>query len=99
MLTHRKSSGTAITMGLWGELEEGATLSCCHCQFTRILKKGSGQTWHWCAGCAAYHCGGVDCRECVPLGRRIDNMEAGRHVLTTMPTTILVPAGVDLLKG
>lgn len=99
MLTSRKASGTVYTMGFWGELAEGQTLSCCHCQFTRVLKKGSGQVWHWCGSCAGYHCGGTQCRECVPIELRLENLEAGRPMLTPSPQRILIPANVELLKG
>ena len=98
-LTHRKASGTYFAMGFWGELTEGSTLSCCHCQFTRILQKGSGAVWHWCPHCAGYHCGGPECRECVPVELRLENLEAGRHLLTPAKTRILIPSAIETVRG
>lgn len=97
-LTHRKASGTWYSMGKWGELKSGDTLSCCHCQFTRILQKGSGVQWFWCMNCAGYHCGGPNCRGCQHWEQKLENIEAGRPLLTPAPVKILIPAGVDGLK-
>lgn len=91
-VTSRRRSGYAEATGAWGELTYGETLSCCHCQFTRVLQKGSGRAWHWCDRCCGYHCGGPDCRECVPIERRLDNLEAGRPLLTPPPPRIVVPS-------
>ncbi len=86
-VNHRKSSGVAQSFGVWGELEEGATLSCCHCQHTWILKKGSGKLRGFCQNCLGYVCG-PGCMECVPVERMIENMEAGRDPKTPPPVKI-----------
>lgn len=90
-LTSRKRSGHFESMGLWGELTSGETLSCCHCSHTWVLQKGSGRLRGWCERCAAYHCGGPMCWECVPVERRLDNVEAGRPELTPCPVLVAVP--------
>lgn len=97
-VTHRKSSGSFQAMGLWGELMEGATLSCRHCQYTWVLQKGSGQARGFCTKCMGYVCG-PGCYECVPFERRIENIEAGRPETTPAPALILVPGGIDLIDG
>lgn len=98
-LTNRRASGTAFTMGLWGELEEGQTLSCVHCGHTWILKKGSGKTRGFCQNCMGYVCGPT-CTACVPVERRIENIEAGRPELTPAPVSVWVPPGIDqIVKG
>lgn len=98
-MTNRRSSGTAYTMGLWGELHEGATLSCSHCQFTWVLAKGSGKSRGFCQQCMGYTCGAHACMECVPAELRMENLEAGRPELTPAPAMISVPAGVDFGEG
>jgi hypothetical protein len=98
-LTDRRASGTAYTTGLGGELHEGQTLSCCHCQGTWMIEKGSGKVRGFCTRCMGYHCGGPTCWECVPVERRIENVEAGRPELTPVPASVVVPAGVELLAG
>lgn len=90
--TSRKASGTFYATGLWGELVEGQTLSCVHCQHTWELKRGSGKLRGYCQNCAGYVCG-PGCLECVPVERRVENVEAGRPELTPAPVKVLVPDG------
>ena len=92
-LNHRKASGTAFVTGPWGERFEGATLSCCHCQFTWVLQKGSGKVRGFCTSCMRPHCGGPNCWECVPIEQRLENIEAGRPELTPAPVKVFVPSG------
>lgn len=95
----RKVSGHVETIGMWGELEYGQTLSCCHCQSTKILAKGSGRAWFYCSKCSAYHCDRKECFECVPAERQWENLEAGRAALTPMPHSIIVPAAIEEIVG
>ncbi len=97
-LTSRKASGHWFSVGLGGELTEGQTLSCCHCQRTWILQKGSGRMRGYCPRCDRYHCGNPECFECVPVERRLENAEAGRNELTPAPAMIVVPGGIDLIR-
>lgn len=96
--TNPRAAGHYFAMGPWGELSEGQTLQCCHCQYTWTLVKGSGRERGWCGRCMGYTCGNPVCGECVPAERRAENVEAGRPVLTPCPAMILVPAGVEGLE-
>ena len=95
-LTDRRASGTEYTTGIAGELHEGETLSCVHCQFTWSIQRGSVKHRGFCTKCMGYVCGPA-CFECVPIERRLENLEAGRPELTPMPASILVPEGIDLM--
>ena len=94
----RKVSGECETFDFYGKVERAQTLSCCHCQKTRVLQKGSGRVWGWCAKCPGYHCDDPKCFECIPLERRWDNLESGRAELTPMPVSIVVPTEFEGLK-
>lgn len=94
-MTNRRASGTFESTGLYGELTYGETLQCVHCQYTRILTKGSGKVWGFCTNCMGYHCDKPDCQECLHFMRRVENIEAGRPELTPAPAMILVPPGID----
>lgn len=94
-VSNRKASGHWFATGLAGELTEGQTLTCCHCQTAWILSKGSGKQRGFCLKCMGYTCGGVGCLECVPVERRLENIEAGRPELTPLPTSIIVPSTID----
>lgn len=96
-LTSRRASGHFSSMGLWGELTEGDTLSCVHCQAIWVCKKGSGKIRGYCERCHGYFCG-PGCQACVPWERQLDNIEAGRPQLTPMPTSIIVPPGIEDLS-
>lgn len=98
-LSNRKASGHWESIGHGGELTEGQTLTCCHCQNAWILQKGSGKLRGYCSKCDRYHCGAPACWECIPIERRLENAEAGRDELTPSPVTILVPPGIDLING
>lgn len=95
--THSKQSGEWTWEGWHGELERGATVQCAHCQFSWRLEKGSGRLRGWCFNCNGFVCGPA-CAECVPLGRRLENVEAGKHPLTPGAPKILVPPGVEGLS-
>lgn len=97
-VANRRASGVVQMMGLWGELVEGQTLSCCHCQHTWILRKGSGKLRGFCQRCMGYVCG-PGCMECIPIERRLENLEAGRPELTPAPALIVVPGGIDGIGG
>lgn len=89
-VNNRKASGHFQTMGLYGEIEEGATLSCVHCQHTWILQRGSGKQRGYCFDCMGFICG-PKCAECIPLEVRLENIEAGRPELTPRPVKVFVP--------
>lgn len=72
------------------------TLQCCHCGTHWIPQPGSGRIRGWCSRCNGPVCG-PGCAECVPHERQIENIEAGRDVLTPLPASIVVP-GIDGLK-
>jgi hypothetical protein len=93
-LSHRKASGLFQFTGWYGEIQEGETLSCVHCQATWIVQKGSGKMRGFCQRCMGYVCGPA-CADCVPAERRWENSEAGRPELTPPPAMILVPEGID----
>lgn len=73
-------SGYAIITdpdALHGVVDEGETVSCCHCQFTWIVKPGSGTRRGWCYLCQKPVCGKEGCLSgCVPLEKRIELVEA-----------------------
>jgi hypothetical protein len=85
-------------MGLWGELRSGETMTCVHCGTSWILKKGSGKVRGFCQECNGYHCGAPNCCYCVPLERRLENIEAGLPELTPAPVKIFVPPGIDTVS-
>lgn len=87
----RRPSGNFTVTGLWGEVHDGDTLSCCHCSYTWIVRKGSGAIRGWCEKCSGPHCGGPACWECVPVEQRVANIEKGIHPLTPRPTLVYVP--------
>lgn len=93
-LAHRKASGLFQFTGWYGEIQEGETLSCVHCQHTWIVQKGSGKMRGFCQRCMGYVCGPA-CADCIPAERRWENSEAGRPELTPPPAMILVPDGID----
>jgi len=93
--TCRKASGYFQETGLWGELKDGETLSCCHCGGIWILQKGSGKARGFCQQCDRVHCGGPTCWECIPYEARIENLEAGRPELTPRPTKVFIPEGLS----
>ena len=56
-------------------LQEGQTLSCCHCQRTWAVRPGSGRQRGWCLRCNAPTCGGPACLTCLPWERQMEIME------------------------
>jgi len=89
-VSSRKASGYFQTVGHYGELADGETLSCCHCGAAWVLRKGSGKVRGFCTKCMRVHCGGPNCWECVPVERRLENLEAGRPELTPAPVSVYV---------
>lgn len=94
-VTNRKASGHWFAMGLAGELTEGQTLTCCHCQHAWVLVKGSGKARGFCTRCMGYTCGAPACLGCVPAEQRLENIEKGLPELTPRPVQILVPGTID----
>ncbi len=97
--TNRKASGHWFAMGMAGELTEGQTLTCTHCQSAWVLCKGSGKMRGFCTKCMGYTCGAKACLECVPAERRLENAEAGRPELTPAPVKILMPDEITKIQG
>ena len=59
---------------------EGETLSCCHCQFTWIVKPGSGLKRGWCYKCNKPVCGKKKCLEkCAPWEMQMEIAEGKRR--------------------
>lgn len=85
--------------GPYGEIQEGDTLSCCHCRAHWEVRLGSGKLRGYCARCGAYTCGRAACDECVPYERRLENCEAGLPELTPAAPSVLVPALPRRLLG
>ena len=71
-------------------LVTAATLQCVHCGRHWVPAPGSGRLRGYCAKCDGPVCG-PDCLECVPHERQLENLEAGRPVLTTRPLILPVP--------
>lgn len=92
----RKPHGHFQYTGPYGEIQDGDTLSCCHCGRHWEVRVGSGAERGFCTRCMGYVCGPT-CYECVPKERRLENVEAGRPLLTPTPATVCVPAlaGID----
>lgn len=93
-----KQSGEYTIVNAMDRVVQGATLSCCHCQTTWVVQKGSGRLRGFCQNCMGFVCG-PGCAECVPLERRIENIEAGRPENTPAPVKILIPAGIETITG
>jgi len=66
------------------------TLQCVHCGRHFPLSPGSGRIRGFCQRCNGPICG-PGCAECVPQERQLENVEAGRPVLTTRPLVLSVP--------
>lgn len=90
-VTNRRASGYWQSTGLAGEVRDGETLSCEHCQRTWVVRKGSGKVRGFCTRCMGYTCGNPACEACVPAERRAENVEAGRPPLEPPPAKILTP--------
>ena len=72
-------------------LSTEATLQCVHCGRHFRLQPGSGRVRGFCSRCNGPVCG-PDCAECVPAEQQLENMEAGRPILTTRP--LIVPVSL-----
>jgi hypothetical protein len=95
-VSHSKASGEFHCFAPDGKVENGATLSCVHCQGTWIVQKGSGKIRGYCQNCMGYVCG-VNCLDCIPIERRIENIEKGRPENTPGAPMILVPGGIEFV--
>lgn len=93
-----RPSGEMTRTGPFGEVKSNATLTCCHCQATWIVKKGSGIKRGFCQNCMGYTCGNPTCEACVPAERQIENIEAGRPLLTPCPASVFVPDMSEIQK-
>lgn len=92
----RKPAGYTRTTGPFGDVVDCDTLRCEHCGCHWEVVAGSGRQRGFCNRCAGYVCGAPECMaSCVPVGQRLENVEAGRDVLTPRPTQIVVPGMPD----
>lgn len=87
----RRPHGHFEITGPYGEIQEGETLSCCHCGKHWEVRAGSGAERGFCQNCMGYVCGPT-CYDCVPAEQKLLNMEAGVPLLTPRAPSILVPA-------
>jgi hypothetical protein len=55
--------------------EVGETLQCCHCGRHFVVRRGSGRIRGWCAIEGKPTCGRPECVPCVPLEKRMLQME------------------------
>ena len=69
-------------------LVTAATVQCVHCGQHWRPMPGSGRVRGFCARCNGPVCG-PSCAECIPAEQQLENIEAGRPVLTTRP--LIVP--------
>lgn len=68
--------------------------TCCHCQFTweaEVESMGGKLAGGFCGKCVGYICKNPACLECVHYERRLENIEAGRPLLTPAPARVIVP--------
>ena len=94
----RRVSGHFTEVGWAGELVNGQTVSCVHCQHTWIVRKGSGRLRGFCQNCMGYVCGPA-CAACVHFERRVENIEAGLPADTPGPILVSVPAQIEAVSG
>lgn len=87
----RKPDGRTRTTGPYGEVVDCDTLRCCHCGCHWEVVAGSGIERGFCTRCVGYTCGKPACMACVPVERRLENVEAGRPELTPSAEKVLVP--------
>lgn len=80
--------------GPYGEIQEGDTLSCCHCTRHWEVRLGSGRLRGWCSKCQAHTCGSPLCDVCIPRDQRLDNILAGKPELAPRPAMALVGGDV-----
>jgi len=76
---HRGPAGHFDIVGplLEGQVPEGETLMCAHCQKHWRLQPGSGMERGWCARCNGPTCGKKHCETtCVPFERALELMES-----------------------
>lgn len=70
-------------------------VACCHCgkyhpmRGAAMLLAGGVRVLDYCSRCDGVHC--PSCVQCVPVEQRLENIEAGRPLLASRPTSILVP--------
>ena len=90
-------AGYTKTTGPYGEIVNCDTLQCAHCGCHWEVVVGSGRLRGFCTKCAdgkgsGYLCGAPACMlTCVPFEARLENIEAGRDVLTPPAPKVLVP--------
>lgn len=77
-------------MGPYGEVQRGDTISCCHCRKHMEVRAGLERQLGFCALCyngkhgSGTTCGGAACQTHIPFERRLENIEAGRPILTPL---------------
>lgn len=89
----RKPDGYSKTTGPHGEIVDCDTLQCRHCGSHWEVVVGSGRLRGWCSRCLGYCCGRPECFVCIPIEQRLQNIEAGRPMLTPSPSQIALPRG------
>jgi len=68
-----------------GQVAEGDTLMCTHCQKHWRLKPGSGMQRGWCGRCGGPTCGKQKCEtSCVPFEKAIELMESKNKLRDTV---------------
>lgn len=93
----RRPHGYFEYTGPYGEIQSGDTLSCCHCRHHWQVRAGSEKERGFCALCyngkpgSGYTCGKPECNIHIPFEVRIDNLAAGRALLTPPAPKAAVP--------
>jgi hypothetical protein len=54
------------------------TAQCVHCGQHWEYKPGSGEMRGFCQRCMGMTCGGPNCRDCMPMEKRLDLYEKGK---------------------
>jgi hypothetical protein len=80
----RRAKGDFVINGplLPGQVAEGETLMCVHCQKHWRVRPGSGMQRGWCGRCGGPTCGKKACEtRCTPFEKAIEMMEARGRLL------------------
>lgn len=84
--------------GPYGEIQQGDTISCCHCRRHIEYRAGIENQLGFCSLCyngktgSGKTCGHTDCAAHVPFEQRLENWEAGLPALTPRRPQTSVPA-------
>ena len=71
---------------------------CCHCQRNweaPLLSFGGKLAGGFCGKCVGFYCRNPACAECIPWEQRLENVEAGRPLLTPRPVCVAVPPEIS----